>query len=603
MAYNSDDWVPSVIREAGRAVADRLLPENQRRYDRDDRPQRPDYGPYRDRGRSLSPRSTSGSSMSRGGSERGYRRYEDDSRAFARNPHARERWESREGDRRPRYRGESVASRRSPSPDRYRFRPEPRRGEPRRGRGYGRGRAPQRGPPGRDVHTPYVNPNGWRRTVFPPKAMEADRDTSGHPIFPSDLAAEDDKIHGKYIGMLPPTEMPGNEEERRAKAIAEEEAGLRRYDKMNSRLTIENSGIWATAGRVLTFGQAVNVIRWVTRGDKHAREYLRSVVTRLGTDPTILRTTGEVALLQHQNRAMGMYDAVVYGTKIVRSRPANHGRIGAPFGAGPSRAPTPPPSPSPGPPSPRPPQKVCLGNARPQFVDISRIHLEEEPTSSSVPRNVSRTLDEAIQWYGSVPTVHWPKGMRVSIDSLPTTERAHPWPADVAAWFTLNALAPERDIDPSSLHRANFIKMAVQLLSVKGVFDLYVAEGGYILDTLAVEHFPFNGTNLSFAKVIVWLVQHGINVGSGALVALEDFARARRNHLAGAEDINAPSFEEGFPHNAADIEQIQVHDEDKWADLRFGPTREGVTSTYPEFPAGEIRSQHAPDTRMDTSAG
>ncbi|KAJ7661882.1 hypothetical protein DFH06DRAFT_1325206 [Mycena polygramma] len=602
MAYHGDDWVPSVIREAGRAVADRLLPENQRRYDRRDRPERPDYGPYRDCERSLSPRSTSGSSASRGRSERGRRRYEDDNNAYARNPHARERWESRGGDRHPRYRGESVASRRSPSPDRYRFRPEPRRGEPRRGRGFGRGRGYQRGPPGRDVHTPYTNSNGWCRTIYPPKATDADRDTAGHLIFPSDLAAEDDKTHGKYVGMLPPSGMPGNEEERRAKAVAEQDAG-RSYDKMCSALTIENAGIWATAGWVSTFGQAVNVVRWVTRGDKHARKFLRSNVTRLGTDPTILRTTGEVALLQHQNRVMGLYDAVVYGTKIIRSRPANAGRVGAPFGMDSSRPPSPPTSPEPEPPSPQEPQKICLGAARLQFIDVSRIHLEEEPTSSSVPHNVSRSLEEATQWYGNVPTVHWPKGMRVARDALPSNERAQPWPADVAAWFTLNALAPERDIDPSSLHRANFITMAVHLLSIKGVFDLYATEGGYVFDVLAVEHFPFNGTNLSFAKIIAWFVQHGIDTGSTALATLEDFARARRNHIAGVADINASSFDNGFPGNTKDIEQIQIHDEDKWANLHFGPTREGVTSTYPEFPAGERRSQHAPETRMDESEG
>ncbi|KAJ7610566.1 hypothetical protein DFH06DRAFT_1345972 [Mycena polygramma] len=593
MGYE-DGIQASVIRAAGLEVADRLLPGGARSYDRHDQP-RHDYD-YR-RHRSLSPRSTSGSSTSRDTYERGGRAYGRGGYASMRYPDAYERRGSPGDEHSLRYHDSGTHGRRSPSPDnRGRRYYEDRRGSQRRGRGNGRGRPWHRGNNDANFNNaPYLSPAGWKRTVFPPDARLVVRDPVGHPLFSAELASADDATAGAKGSMLPPKDYPANETERRNKALAEESAG-RHFGKVTNLLTIDSAGVWATAGPVTTFSQAVNLARWVTHGDKQAREFLRALVTRLCTDPTLPRSLGAVVLLQHQNRLMSTYDTVVYGARIVKSKPANSGGCSTfPFGA-----PPPPPSPPPV----RTATPVFLGAVRRASDNTTRVHLEEELGEDSVAqRGTVPSLEHASHWYTSIATDRWPKGMRVSYEALPSTPSAAPWAPDVAAWFTMNALAPARGDDPSSIHRVGFMHAAVQLLSIPGTFNHYAEEGGYLFDTLPGEHFPFGMMNPSFAHVVAWFMQHGIDKGSDALACLEGFARARRNHIAGAAEVTAMVFDDGHPKAMHEVDGIVLNDEDKWANLHFGPPRTNVTTTYPEFPAGEQRSIHAPETRMDESEG
>ncbi|KAJ7116749.1 hypothetical protein C8R46DRAFT_1239360 [Mycena filopes] len=544
MSYK-DDIVPSVIREAGRAVADRILLESRRRDRRDY-----DHDDY-DRRRSRSPRPYDSSSSS----GRSYDTYNTDNSHRQRGAHS-DRGYPRDSS--------------PPRPAPYWTRPaDDNRGKlgQREGNGQkGSKYRPQTAP--RPVH--------YRREIFPPDTRLALYDPSGHPIFPPKEAALDDTIHGTDAGLMLPLGYAENEDERRSKALELEAAG-HKFGKVTTTLTPENAGVWSSAGPVMTFDQAVNVVRWVHRGNIFAREYLRAMVTRLGTNPTLGRSLGEVTLLQHQNQAMAVCKSVIHGYKLSRNKVANAGSSGAYTSIVPQSTGTPEAKASlanaatatdtdvdmtP----PKQAHPVYLGTARRVEPDATRVYLAENPPKEDMARygttasidnavrwyaNATRvylaenppkedmarygttaSIDNAVRWYANVPTSHWPRGMRVSYSALPSTATASPWPADVGAWFTLNALAPARDAEFSSIQRAAWMNVAVRLLSIHGTFDRYVEVGSFVYNTLPLEHYPFEATNVSFAQVISWLTVHGIETGSTALSSLESFARARRNHAA-----------------------------------------------------------------------
>ncbi|KAJ7086895.1 hypothetical protein B0H15DRAFT_801516 [Mycena belliarum] len=631
MAY---DIVSGVMREAGRVMADRLLPD------------RRDRGPYRDYGhddydrrRSRSPRpySSSGSSLGRYGSDSGASMGRRDA-----SPHGdpRHYFEQRRGNDRPR-RNESPPrpdvywSRRyhSPSPtrsDRSRFqdnRPyrDRRRGD-RRGSHRGRGRMVQRESNDEDAlrRRAVDSRPASKRTIFPPNIMAATRDNWGHPLFP-EAEIEDGESTEELAAIREPRDYQANEERRCAIARADEVAG-KMYRKVVDVLDPNRVGPWSIATGVVTFVQAVNLLRWVHAGDTFSAEYLKSVQTRLGTDPTLHRTQGEVTLLQHQMDAMRQYNAIVEGTKVARGKITNPGRrsppragapfqgpapapvvLGGPVGPGPlSPAPPDEDEPMPGPTTEAPAEAAAPSNPDPSVpaylgtsaiadVDTTLVVLTEIGTTDAFARpGMKSSLLKAKKWYTNVPTGHWPKGMRVSHWELPSSTTAVPCDADVRAWFTLNALMPQRGPGGTSIHRARFLDAATRLLSVHGAFHRYAQFGQYVVAHFPFEHYPFDATNISFAQIVAWLVQHGIESQSESVAILESFARARRNHIAGVADVNTLEFADGFPCSLNDVASIVVRDEELWANLRHGSVRPDETTLYPSHPAGDVEMHPLP---------
>ncbi|KAJ7717211.1 hypothetical protein B0H16DRAFT_1476233 [Mycena metata] len=294
MAY-TNDIVPSVIREAGRAVADRILLDNGRRND--------DYHERRPRGRSPRPYDSASSSS------RSYDTYDGGHQGYG--GRGAGSGYARNDDRGHRYRDYSL--------------PRPAPYWSRQG-GTSGARREQRDDEGRGRQRPVFEsrPAQHQRSIFPPDIRMAHHDTGGHPIFPQEEALKDDAIHGTDAGMVKPVNYAENEEERRKKAVAEEVTG-RQYGRVTIALTVTSAGTWAHTGPALTFEQAVNIVRWVHRGDTFAREFLRATVTLLGTNPTLGRSIGEVALLQYQNQAMAVYKSVLHGVKSARGKTTNAG--------------------------------------------------------------------------------------------------------------------------------------------------------------------------------------------------------------------------------------------------------------------------------------
>ncbi|KAJ6482377.1 hypothetical protein DFH09DRAFT_1212810 [Mycena vulgaris] len=386
------------------------------------------------------------------------------------------------------------------------------------------------------------------------------------------------------------------------------------------------------AGTVLTFVQARNILRWVHHGDRSTMEFLKHIMTRLGSDPTLPRTVGEVTLLQHQNQAVARYNSIVHGNRVQRSKPANTGRLGPP--GYPFQAPVVVESVgtpeallqlanalAPQPAQPATTEPVATQDADEDMPDapgvkppVLRAYLgsspaldegapgvvltENDDADHDTHRPVSAPRTKMVRWYGNVPTSHWPKGMRISVAALPDTPNASPWVPDVTSWCTINALSPVRVPGGSSLHRARFLDAAIWMLSVHGTYLRYAEEGDYIFDNLPLEHYPFDATNISFAQITAWFIQHGIARDSDDLAILESYARSRRNHIAGNADLNAHEFDAGHPATRLDVDSIIIRDEDRWDRLRHATVRADVSTNYPQFPAGVNgglkASMHAP---------
>ncbi|KAJ7075594.1 hypothetical protein B0H15DRAFT_956328 [Mycena belliarum] len=605
------DIVSGVMREAGRVMADRLLPDSHQRADRRDY----SYDDY-DRRRSRSPRPYSSSSSGRYSDSSASNGHRDPSPYYT----DRGRGNNRPRDHPP-YWG---PRRRSPSPrrpDNQRY-PEYRRGDRRGHRGRGRGRTVQRESSNEEALRRRVvdsRPAGIQ-TIFPPNIMAATRDNAGHPLFP-ESELEDGEIAERLAAVREPRDYMANETRRREIAAIDEANG-KLYRKVVDVLDAPRVGPWSVATPVVTFVQAVNILRWVHAGDKFTVEFLKSVQTRLGTDPTIHRTQGEVTLLQHQMDAMRHFNAIVEGRKPARSKTTNAGRAGTPFQApapGPSiiggpGIPEPPATPSPGhtkddedpedddDPMPDTPaanpdkaMPAYLGTSAHGDVDATVVVLTEHGPADAFARHGMRSpLLNAKRWYANIPTLHWPKGMRVSDFELPNTTSAIPLEADVRAWFTINALAPRRGPDATSLHRARFLDATIRLLSVHGTFHRYAQFGGYVLARLPLEHYPFDSVNISFAQIVAWFVQHGIDSQSESVAVLEAFARARRNHTAGISDVNTLDFDAGFPGSLNDVASIVVRDEELWTNIRHGAVRPDETTLYPAHPAGDVEMRPLP---------
>ncbi|KAJ7067713.1 hypothetical protein B0H15DRAFT_958203 [Mycena belliarum] len=604
------DFVPELVREASRAIADRLLP--------------PERYAYRDRRRSLSPHSHGRSTpdLDRDYGRRSDERYDRRDSYGWRGEREPNRRRYRDDSPPRQYRQQSPAPRyRSPSPrrpyyDRYagpqRYE-DARRGYVRRGRApTGRGRAPQRDD---RVHSSAPNSRPadapWTRTTFPPDINHAGRDEGGHPILAESEDDGDTSDYGTDETIKAPANYTANESIRRDKAIAAENAGVV-YGKIVATLDSNSVGPWASASRVETFEQARNILRWVHRGDAATMDFLKHEMTRLGSDPTIPRTIGEVTLLQYQNQAVAEYKTVVGGPRNPRPKVTNAGRAGFPF------QPTIPPVPIATPEAEQddraPSSLNSDGESAAGDAPVSRfarlgasapdprtaVFLTEDADDDGSSGDV--TLASALRAYEDIATNRWPKAMRTADGTLPDEPYAVPHAGDVRAWVTLNKLMPVRIRSGSSIHRARWLDAATRIFSVSGTFDAIASQGDYPSASHDHEHFPFDATNVSDAQVVCWITQHGIDPETTAVIALEGYARARRNVNDGNSDLDGEEFRAGFPTNANAVAEFALHEDDHWDNLRYAPLRDGSTSTYPVHPAGAYREQDKEMTGPDDAA-
>ncbi|KAK6977222.1 hypothetical protein R3P38DRAFT_3237596 [Favolaschia claudopus] len=155
-------------------------------------------------------------------------------------------------------------------------------------------------------------------------------------------------------------------------------------------------------------------------------------------------------------------------------------------------------------------------------------------------------------------------------EPLPKTSTAAPLVADVTAWVTINALAPRRD--GSSIHRAT--------------------SRGLQMNNFPPEHYPFAATNIGFGHIVCWFMQHGIDKGSAAILCLESFARARRNHMLHNDDVCAATFKDEWPYSPDDVKSATIGPDEHWNKLHHRPGATERSHGIPAIPWRPCRHYH-----------
>jgi hypothetical protein len=329
-------------------------------------------------------------------------------------------------------------------------------------------------------------------------------------------------------------------------------------------------GLWA-GKEIETIEDAVNLLRWIARTEPTAFHRMHCERVRLSSDPTILRTEGQVYLLQRQNEASTQYWLTTTGRRKGPKRYSVSPAWDADSG---SRADE--------------DAYVYLGTAL-LGDDNTVVILPERAAENADVRSGSHTkLLEAARLYNGMEHLLWPLGFRISERAYPDREKRFEtvYMNDVSAWYTINALAPRRNRVGTSIHRAKFMEILIRTLSIAGTYNRVAQLGEYVFTNRPLEHYPFQTLNIDFGHVVSWLIQHGIARDGEAINTLESFARARRALTDGQDTPNVLEFRTGdTPRTQRDMLSMDLgRDFAAWATLAHAPLQDGVVSVYPRRP-------------------
>ncbi|KAJ7017110.1 hypothetical protein C8F04DRAFT_1200951 [Mycena alexandri] len=403
----------------------------------------------------------------------------------------------------------------------------------------------------------------WVRTVFPPDVHAAEKDSDGHPICPLECATNDPNDYGSddEIVALPPN-WNARKSLRRTEALQTEGA-----DAEGVRLQPSGeAGMWRTLS-VTTVHQAENVLRWVRRTEPSALAYMTHIAHVLKSNPALLRTAGEIYLLAKENSARATYWLLATGNKKPPKAIPLEQQTSTNFDNS---------------------VQVYLGAATMGDNDTI-VLIAERGSESSVQSGTHLKLNIAISLYEQMFARDWPLGMRITATrfaNIMVVEYASPYPPDVAAWYTINALCPRRTRKGTSIQRHKFFELLMRILSVGGAFFRIATFSDYRDADLPLEHYPFRTDNITSSLVVSWLIQHGIKKDGDAVRILEDFARARRNLREGRNDPSGTTFKSGdWPRDSAEVLTLREDEVTKWADLEHAMVQDHVTTSYPQRPA------------------
>ncbi|KAJ7503846.1 hypothetical protein B0H11DRAFT_1906249 [Mycena galericulata] len=400
-------------------------------------------------------------------------------------------------------------------------------------------------------------------------------------------------------------------------------------------------GMWFTA-QIATLEQAYNLCALMTEGSAESFTLFSLIVQNHATFPLEFRTEGEAYLMRNQQELGRNYWITTTGTTRA-SRTERHPPPGGYRGRsspGPSRASTSSAGMQEGPSQPRtygpqpsfplapltfgsttsvrPPDDskraqptkdkprattpVVSMDPGPSYLGQSPPNpLDEPPTyeMSGFPSPSARittrwTIGEAMHVYVLRNPLHWGTGVRNFLFEIATMLGDSPNQDDTLGYLTSAALAPLNRRALAHWYHL-FINMVVRLFSIRGLFAHVVRIGGYPQAALPMEHYGYATDNITLELVAAWFVQHGIWLGSDDVAILEDFARVRRNILAGITDLSNREWADE-PRNACALERTNIT---AWADIHHIPippvvapaagleasvhavTMEGVTQTPP----------------------
>ncbi|KAJ7610034.1 hypothetical protein DFH06DRAFT_1346171 [Mycena polygramma] len=415
----------------------------------------------------------------------------------------------------------------------------------------------------------------WVRSLFPPDIAAADEDGNGHPICPLEIGTGDNESDYGSDSDIPslPAGWRTTELARQADAAAHEQLGTREYTR---HVVPASDAIGHWAGKTIeTKDEAANVLRWIARTEPTAFHFMHCERVRLGSDPTITRSEGQVYLLQRQN---GAAEQFWLATTNRRKGPSRYEPPVAYKTEAAQRADE--------------DMYAYLGTAL-LGEDTTFVYITELAEETSEVRSGSHTkLLDADRLYANIEFRLWPIGFRINEREYPDPRGrfAKPYQGDVLAWYTINALAPRRTRVGTSIERAKFMELLIRILSIAGTYNRIANSGEYVAANRPLQHYPFLTMNATFSHVVAWLIQHGIRRDGDAIKVLESFARSRRNAKEDRETPNAVVFTKGgLPHDMDEMVAMKMGtDFCHWKDVMHAGLQPGVTSDYPQQPSSAM---------------
>ncbi|KAJ7481403.1 hypothetical protein B0H11DRAFT_2232892 [Mycena galericulata] len=411
---------------------------------------------------------------------------------------------------------------------------------------------------------------------------------------------------------------------------------------LNITVPVWNEGNSRLLGRfhhcqIQTLHQAYNLIAFMQIGQQEAYELFMQTTQNLAAYPLRFRTEGEAHLMRHQQQI----DRAWWVTTTGAPRPPRHVRHPNPR-PGPS-TPYPrrvyPPGPShpgrsipaemqaerqaprlygplPATASPTAPPTYTFGSAGPlqpaaPATTIARTRRSLTPTVSADPgvgylgtsppnpadappvlnenglpaldvgTNSRWTIGELENRLSRIHPDGWNRGILNFSARRGTTLGDTPRRINVLALNTIMALCPMHRRSLAHQHHL-FLVTGIRLFSIDGLYGYILHTGGYPVDSLPLDHYPFLTDNITIFLVAAWFAQHGIAPGSPDVLALEEFARLRRNMSAGISNLDNMEWNDE-PLSARIALSMTVP---PWAELRHAPQRPAAT--------GLAASLHAP---------
>ncbi|KAJ7742067.1 hypothetical protein B0H16DRAFT_1464235 [Mycena metata] len=454
------------------------------------------------------------------------------------------------------------------------------------------------------------------RIIENPDLELAPRGPDGHPMSAWAMRQANPDTASVDDACPPPAEGYAEQEEERLARARERPVGALKGPYQVQTWREGNSRAMGRFYRrqIVTIEQAYNLVAFLDVGQQEAYELFALTVQNLAAFPQQFRTEGEAHLMRYQQDIERAWWTVTTGgprapravrhgnplvrptdssstTRRVEAKPAAtrpppplaRGHEQREFDIAQTRAYGPPVVPAPTSardrPSPaaqpRPTTPLTSADGSPGFLGRSQPNPSDaRPTFSngavhdaSLTPNTRWTAGDLHNRHARTHPSVWRRGVRGFSGVLATALGDTPNRPDILASNTTTALAPNT---LQADFRA-FVLVGMRLFSVRGLYDLILRLGEYPVETAAMEHYPYSTENLTIFLVAAWYARHGILPGSPDVLALEDFARVRRNVVSGIPDLNNTVWPEA-PGSAAAL-QTDASQVPHWDVLRHAPVQ------------------------------
>ncbi|KAJ7446038.1 hypothetical protein B0H11DRAFT_1930379 [Mycena galericulata] len=488
-----------------------------------------------------------------------------------------------------------------------------------------------------------VRDHGDPPRIIPSQDLRlAPRGSDGHPQSTWALRQSDpESILDEDSCPGPDVEFCAEEEARIGRAHAKSINPLNN----NNIVSVWNEGNPRLLGRfhrcqIQTLHQAYNLIAFMQIGQQEAYELFMQTTQNLAAFPLRFRTEGEAHLMRHQQQI----DRAWWTTTTGAPRPPRHVRhpnprpgvgtvipysrrtyASGPYALGPSQpgqtvpaalqaahqAPrlygprtTAPPTytfGTAGPSQPVPHTAMTartrrsitptlsadsgvgyLGTSPPNPADVPPLLNEAGLAPLNAGTNSRWTIGELENRFSCMHPNGWNRGILTFMSRIGTTMGDTPRRTHVLSLNTFMALSPTHRRALAHQHHL-FMDAGIRLFSIDGLYAYILRTGGYEVDSLPLDHYPFLTDNITIFLVAAWFAQHGIAPGSQDVLALEEFARLRRNMSAGISNLDNMEWNDE-PHSARIA--LAMTGIPAWAELRHAPLRIAAT--------GLAASVHAP---------